>query len=454
MTNIESLQFYMETFGVVVLLSLLQEKFFAWRGRDSRLLSFFLVMIPTLVSGLRYMVGTDYTAYTHHIRWYTPMTFSTYLDRSYEVGHYFLIQLDRIFESQYMMFFVAALLTVNFFYEGLRYYKDKVSLPLGMMLYLFTFFPHSLNVIRQYLAVSIIFYGYRYVFEKDIVKYGVAVIVAMSFHLSAVAALPFYFIHQKYCTLSIPVPKKMRGKTILPWFLGRGLRTLRALEVFIYMKVKSLFQPYFKPRLVLNRRLEYENRDIFSFPSRIRIPFLSFGIYCFLVLLFFYFGEILAFVTEIEFFSKFTSYITSERDGENRELYLTALILFGVFAYRRELKSWDARNGFFISLLVVGSLLGFLGYIDADIKRVALYFDIGRVVLLASLPKAIHGKGLKFLFSLGLVAYSLAFFFVMFYHLGHSEIFPYQSIFGEGQPLDGTYAMEFFQYILNKPKEG
>lgn len=454
MDKISSFYFYLQAFGLTIVFALLQEKFYKWKQRDSKVLSFFIVMIPTLVTGLRYYVGTDYKTYVSHTRWYSNMTFYSYLERDkFEVGHYLLIQLNRIFDTPYLMFFVVALLTMNFFYEGLLYYRKKISLPLAIMLYLLTFFPHSMNGIRQYLAVSIIFYGYRYIFQKNLGKYLVCVIVAMSFHLTAVIAIPFYFIHQKYSSLTIRLPVKLQNGSIFPEAFQTKILQLRSFDNYFLLKLKSISQPYFKPHFKPQRIPQYPLEQSLGIPTHIKFHYMNCFLYLFLIFLYFNFSEILTLISEIDMFSKYTSYITREREGENRELYLTGLILFGVFLFRRELKDHDPRNELLIPLLTVGFLLGFLGFIDADIKRISLYFDVIRIVLLASLPKLFVSKELKTLFTSGLIIYALYFFLLMFYILEHSEIFPYQNILGEGQPLDMVDFKDFLTYLKEK-KEG
>lgn len=407
MDELSSFYFYIFAFGGTVLLALAQERFFLRKQRDSNILTFFIVMIPSLLSGLRYLVGTDYWTYTRWYNTYKNLTFPVYIERfNFEVGYYFICQIGRVFDSVYLMFFIMALLTVNFVYEGLRYYRKNISLPLAMMVYLFTFFPNAFNVVRQYLAVSIIFYAYQFVFEKNFKAYFGWGIVAMSFHLSAVIALPFYFVHQKYAYLTVKLPSGIS-------------ETVKKLSLPEKIKEKAVF------------------------PEKIKLNYMKAFLYFFMALFFCFFSQIMTILTDIEFFAKYTKYITGGTAGGNRELYLTALTLAGVLAFRRELKKLDQRNEFFISLLIVGFMLGFLGFIDADIKRISLYFDVVRVLLLGALVKVFPQKEWKTFLTSGVVIYSLFFFLLMFYVLGHSEIFPYQSILGEGMPLDISTYKEF-----------
>lgn len=64
----------------------------------------------------------------------------------------------------------------------------------------------SANIIRQFVATAILFYGFRYLKNGNFIKYAICVLVAFGFHTSAIIMLPFYFILRL---------ERLSGKTFL-----------------------------------------------------------------------------------------------------------------------------------------------------------------------------------------------------------------------------------------------
>lgn len=96
-------------------------------------------------------------------------------------------------DASYLTFFYA-LLTCFFIFYTL--YKHSVSLPVSVA-YFFTgiglfFFMH--NVMRQALAISIIFYSISFITNKNLLKFVATTTLAVLVHASAVFFIPFYFL--------------------------------------------------------------------------------------------------------------------------------------------------------------------------------------------------------------------------------------------------------------------
>lgn len=83
--------------------------------------------------------------------------------------------------------------------------------------------------IRQFLAISIISLGYRYIEEKKLVKYLLCVILAMQFHESAVLGIIVYFLEK----VSMTLKKTILLIIIFPLFLKIGPVSLEIISNFI-----------------------------------------------------------------------------------------------------------------------------------------------------------------------------------------------------------------------------
>lgn len=96
-------------------------------------------------------------------------------------------------DASYLTFFYALLTCLFIFYTLYRY---GISLPVSVA-YFFTgiglfFFMH--NVMRQALAVSIIFYSVSFIRDKKLLKFIITTTFAVLVHASAVFFIPFYFL--------------------------------------------------------------------------------------------------------------------------------------------------------------------------------------------------------------------------------------------------------------------
>ena len=77
------------------------------------------------------------------------------------------------------------------FYMGVKALYPK-QVWMGMLFYLLFLFPPSLNTMKQIIAVSVVFYGMKYLISGSLPKYVACVAVAMLFHQTAIVAIAFY----------------------------------------------------------------------------------------------------------------------------------------------------------------------------------------------------------------------------------------------------------------------
>lgn len=98
-------------------------------------------------------------------------------------------------DGQFYILITSAIVSILFLVSIWDYSYDfefSVFLFISMW-YAFT----SMNIIRQFVAAAILFYGMRYIEKGDFWKYFVTVIIAFGFHMSAIIMLPLYFFLKK-----------------------------------------------------------------------------------------------------------------------------------------------------------------------------------------------------------------------------------------------------------------
>lgn len=155
-------------------------------------ISIISIFIFSLVIGLRYYVGGDYVGYLDDFN--LGMSDG---DSRYELGYYLLMVILKLFDLAYPFLFIAiSFLQIAFVYKWASNYK--YLLPWLIYFYFTTLYLfESMNIMRQATAFSIILYSTVYLHKSDKIKFLIMVLLASSFHKSAIFFLPFYFFVNK-----------------------------------------------------------------------------------------------------------------------------------------------------------------------------------------------------------------------------------------------------------------
>lgn len=153
------------------------------------------MLFPIVAAGIRYNVGVDFGSY---VVIYNIIENSSFWQniKTGEVGFVFLnMASEHIFNSPQGVSLFSSIITIGFLYAAIRDHESKISFSLALFLYFTKLYPFSLNVMRQSIAISIIFYAYKYIVNRDLKKFLIFVAIAALFHTSAIIVIPFYFIN-------------------------------------------------------------------------------------------------------------------------------------------------------------------------------------------------------------------------------------------------------------------
>lgn len=143
------------------------------------------IIFLVLISIFRFDVGFDYPTYfkiAEGLR-------EDEIER-FEPGNKFIYLIAGLFHWSPLVFIIYGLLTYFFIFDTI--WKCSVNRGVSCIVYLSLFYLSSLGVIRQALAVSIIFYSLRFLVHRQFFKYLIFVLLAMMFHMSGVIAIIFY----------------------------------------------------------------------------------------------------------------------------------------------------------------------------------------------------------------------------------------------------------------------
>jgi len=159
--------------------------------RPNLLMAGLAAAVLIAVSGLRDNIGD--TFFYMHSYALTHFTLPT-IDYTGDFGFNMLqLLLQRLSSNPQVMIFVCALIT-NALIVAVLYNYSKLF-ELSVYVYITAgMFLTSMNGIRQYLAAAIVFTGTKYLLNGDWKKYFAIVLLAATFHKSALIFVPIYFL--------------------------------------------------------------------------------------------------------------------------------------------------------------------------------------------------------------------------------------------------------------------
>lgn len=162
------------------------------------------ILLPAILGGLRSTtLGTDVQVYlishfnfAHSISslkgYLTTYNTMTGREPLYRVLVYCVAQFT---DNINVLMFVFQLLTILFVYIGAYKHRDQVSLSLVMLLYFFLFYNDSYNLIRQYLAMAIVFANIDKLEKKKYKNFLIWIVIATLVHTTAFIGIGLIVIH-------------------------------------------------------------------------------------------------------------------------------------------------------------------------------------------------------------------------------------------------------------------
>ena len=146
------------------------------------------VFIIFLFSALRFGIGWDYWAYYDTIK----LGISTNITSNGELLTIMLIDISKLIKVPQLFFIINAAICIGLISNVVRRYSRDPWMSMIIFVTFPLFYLNSFSVIRNFSAIAIAFYANKYILEKKLLHYVVAILVASQFHTSALIALVFY----------------------------------------------------------------------------------------------------------------------------------------------------------------------------------------------------------------------------------------------------------------------
>lgn len=97
-----------------------------------------------------------------------------------------------ITSNRYIFILLYTLIIYFLYYFSLK--KYCINYPFAMMLFMGLMFFFTFTYLRQMVGVGVAWFAIRYVYKKEMYKFIICVLVAASFHNSAIILFPLYFL--------------------------------------------------------------------------------------------------------------------------------------------------------------------------------------------------------------------------------------------------------------------
>lgn len=151
---------------------------------------FYLAFFLFLITSLRFEIGYDWVNYLYMYHHYNPNT--SFIESGYIRMNVFFRNLNLGDKGFYLMQFVIMSFCCGVIHKNI--YKEN-EYPIFILSLYFTlyFFPIEIDQTRQFIAMSILICGNKFIVEEKIILWILIVVLAMQFHITAIIAFPLYF---------------------------------------------------------------------------------------------------------------------------------------------------------------------------------------------------------------------------------------------------------------------
>jgi len=146
--------------------------------------------IPLMVSALRYNIGFDWESYTRLFRLINSYGMETYMEFGFEA----LVRFVFIFSpSPQYIFAVSGFIVILLIFLAIKQNSVYPALSYFLFFALGHYFL-SFGLVRNYIAVAICVWAYRYIKRDNMFMYVLFVLIASAFHRTALIMLLVCFI--------------------------------------------------------------------------------------------------------------------------------------------------------------------------------------------------------------------------------------------------------------------
>lgn len=197
----------------------------------------FLIMLTFfwVLSFIRWETGTDWDAYVNYFNY--NYTLSDFLAK-HEFGYAFINFIVKDYIGSYT-FLLGLLGLIIYFCIGNTIYKLSKYPYISLLTWFSGFTFGYILFVRQHVAIAILFYSIRYITKRDLKKFLICLLLAVSFHASSIIFIFSYLIY--------PLKFKIKHYIII---VGIGLIVGLTFNEFVLSYFADIFGGYTGTKLL------------------------------------------------------------------------------------------------------------------------------------------------------------------------------------------------------------
>lgn len=312
----------------------------------------------------RYFVGTDFVTYCAIFERYAKTEWSKLFDSvSSEYLFAFIAKITYAKGGHALTYGTFAFLFLVPVYCTLKKQYNDISLVTAMIIFCFSAYASAFNITREYIAVAIVFYSLKHVFNNRFISFVLCIFVATLFHKSAFIALILWILWNHKYNITI----KGFGKAVV-------------------ILVTVIFVFYYQDLI----KLMFGASEVFS--------------------------DYLGYADEGKAGLNRDFYLL---------LFETVFILI-FYRYLAKDRYYDERIDYMILLSVIALLISITGFFHPQVKRIAYFFSMpANLVLFGYIPKY-SNKKYAWLVQLLIIVYFVLKFILTSYILDQGDLIPYE----------------------------
>lgn len=112
----------------------------------------------------------------------------------FNMGYGLLNKICKFFYPSFQfLLIVITILIISLYAKSIKDYSPYIWLSL-ILYVLINYYP-SFFLLRQYLAMGVFLYSLKYIINRNPIRYGICMLIALSFHTTALIAVPLYFLY-------------------------------------------------------------------------------------------------------------------------------------------------------------------------------------------------------------------------------------------------------------------
>lgn len=199
-----------------------------YKGIRTKYVAIFWIILLSLMTSVRSNVGTDYNSYVQIFNMVPTLGQLLPKTQYIEWGAYLSMSfIKTIFGHVEYWFLFTSLITFSAIYLAIRNLFPNIIGEALLVYFSFFFLQNHFNIIRHGVTAAFLWLAFSYIPKKQLKEYLFAIIIAVSFHISAVFFIPFYWIlnrnFPKLLTVAILIVLLLGGSILQQFIFGLPL---------------------------------------------------------------------------------------------------------------------------------------------------------------------------------------------------------------------------------------